>query len=105
MCIIHQLQRLLVFIDGMDLSLSLTLHLLLELNPRALLSLLTRQNLMKFLNIYVLKVVYLPLCAVLDCILFEHSPFSAFTPSLIKVGELKKVKTLLFAARIITFAI
>lgn len=62
--IIYHLQRLLVLIGRMNLSLT-EFDFLLEPNPRALLSLPTRQHLMKHLNIYVLKVVYLPFSGVL----------------------------------------
>lgn len=53
-----------VLIDRMNLSLT-RFDFMLELNLRTLLSLPVRQHLMKHLNIYGLKVVYLLLSGVL----------------------------------------
>lgn len=58
------LQMALVPIDRVNLSLT-WFDFMLELNLGALLSLPVRQHLMKHLNIYVLKVVYLLLSGVL----------------------------------------
>lgn len=56
----------LVLNDRVNLSLT-GFDFMLELNLRALLRLPVRQRLMKHLNIYVLKVVYLLLSGVLWC--------------------------------------